>query len=372
MSAVTPPPTDQHVAEQEVPVAHASAVEAFFANLTDAQSRFVRTVADATTWLDDADVDLAQYAALHARLTQQIFDAQRAILRKRADSDAAALRVGRSAEAEAQRLVDDALAEAAVLCADLEEVTAFGDVLAMRRDGREPSPPALIENVEPDTDRRVEATERQLQGLLDDWWSAEVERANTRLDEAQARAAVCLHLARIEAGEILEAARAVSAAAIVDDSRPATDDDDNGPAATGEDLESHPSPSPSQLSSPVPLLPSASAPPVLVELDAVLDVADPVGLEALLASLLDALRDPPADVTTSDADATDGEASNADVSAGHSETAVAAAPQDAFDRFWSAGHARVRRGTREWFLMQVMLPMVAVVAVLALVLAWIG
>lgn len=45
----------------------------------------------------------------------------------------------------------------------------------------------------------------------------------------------------------------------------------------------------------------------------------------------------------------------------------------AFDRFWSGRSADGgRHSRREWFLLQVVLPMVAVVSVLSLILAWIG
>jgi hypothetical protein len=48
-----------------------------------------------------------------------------------------------------------------------------------------------------------------------------------------------------------------------------------------------------------------------------------------------------------------------------------AAPQEAFDRFWGLRSAR-SAGGRDWMFPQLLLPAVAVIAVLALVLAVVG
>lgn len=364
----TPPPSTQNT--DDLTVVRTAVVDAFLSNLTDAQAGFVRSVADATTWLGEESAGLAQCAALHARLTQQMFDAQRAILRRRADTDAAARQCDESAEIEAAAIVDAALAEAAELCSDLDEVTAFGDVLAMRRDGRDPSSPELIESVATDGDRRVEASEQHLQTLLDEWWRLEVERGKDTLDDATARAAVCLHLADIEAGEIREAARVVNATR-------ALEDEAETPADVGAELEQIDVASPvTPIDDPAPSQLPLGSSPIVYELDAALDTADSAGLDALLASFLDALRDPPADVMTSDADVDTNEASNASSSTvppRATSSASPAGPQDAFDHFWGSGHGRVvHRSVRDWLFVQILLPMVAVVAVLALVLAWIG
>src|SRR5262245_60652699 len=102
----TPPAANGHV--DDVPTIHRAEVEAFFSQMADAQARFVRAVSDAGAWLDGETVELAELAAVQARLTQQLFDAQRSILRRRADNESRANWIAQRSEAEAQALVDEA------------------------------------------------------------------------------------------------------------------------------------------------------------------------------------------------------------------------------------------------------------------------
>jgi hypothetical protein len=364
----TTPPASQHLGD--VPVI-GSTVEAFFAQLGEAQARFVRVVSEAGAWLDNEPIELAELAAHQARLTQQLFDAQRSILRRRADVESGANCIAERSELEAQALVDAALRDAAAICTDLDEVTAFGDVLAMRRHGRDPTPPVPVERGLAHDETGADPAEQQLQALLDQWWRMEVERGEAMIDGARARAAVRLHLAEIEAGEIHETARAVSAAPMAAQAVNGAGDVAAEPSGHSDAIDWPDAP---QLLASVPTLPM-NPPPMVCELGEALDLTDQAGLDALLVSFIDALREPPADADTSEAPAD--ETSNA--TAPQSPDGTRAAPahvvatQDAFDRFWGSGHGRAaQRGTREWVFVQILLPMVAVVAVLTLVLAWIG
>src|SRR5262245_6095447 len=207
----TTPPPASHVDDE--PAFRTPEVEACLYQLTEAQADFVRVVSDAGGWLDGEAIELAELAAHQTRLTQQLFDAQRSILRRRADAEVQANHIARTTERDARTLMDAALADASAMCADLDEITAFGDVLAMSRHERAVAPPVPIEDVLPDTE--ADTAERQLQALLDEWWRLEVEHGKATIDDANARAAVSLHLAQIEAAEIREAASAVTSAARV-------------------------------------------------------------------------------------------------------------------------------------------------------------
>lgn len=373
-------------------------VEAFFARLAGEQTRFLDAMTEARRDLRSEPGQLAKAAALQGRLTQQFLDAQRSILRGRAEVDAIVARIVDDTEAEAAALIVTAHAQAANL-------RTIGDALAAAHTGdRMPiaeaqidgpsmvgvsslelvgaglrgtdTPGARVEgnhrsvrqeiaelgavvvrtNAEADSlasvidaafeldDLDGARAERQLRSLLDDWWMAEGHEGKAGVDDAHARAAMRLHVARIEAGEILETARAGGGIA--------------QPAAE-------------------PIEQPTMLPPWLVT---AFDTVDDAGLDSLLGSLLEALGDPHSDCSASEP--CDDHAAAANVAdqlsvVGFEENATVAGgavtEEDAFVRFWGTGSAhRTRREARRWVFVQVLRPMAAVVAAVTLALAWIG
>ncbi|CAB4886582.1 unannotated protein [freshwater metagenome] len=126
------------VAELTVPGPNAEAA-AFFSALRSAQTLFLDAFAQAQVGVGDHAGQLAHVAAVQGRLTRQFFDAQRALILRRAEIDAEVA------------LIDEAF-----------EFEASDGV----------------------------AAERQLALLLDDWWSAEQEQGRVMVDHAHARAAI--------------------------------------------------------------------------------------------------------------------------------------------------------------------------------------
>jgi hypothetical protein len=195
---------------------------------------------------------------------------------------------------------------------------------------------------------------RQLRELLDSWWEAEKQEAKAAVDDATARAAMRVHTAKIEAGEI---------AILVP------------PAATPQAPDVYRYQPPAAL--PAPMV-------------SALDETDHEHLDDVLAHLLDELDSgPKVPVPPKASDETVADQTVAALlgtpwlppalrSSAVAPTSPAPtdslhdrsdAPQEAFDRFWGAfGGA----GTRRWMFPQLVLPAVAVVAVLALVLAVVG
>ncbi len=108
-------------------------VEAFLARLRREQVRFLDAISAARLELHSEPGQLAKAAALHARLAQRFLDAQRSILRGRAEADA-----------RIARIVEDG---------ETADVLASMTNAALESGGAQ--------------------AERQLRSLLDDWWRAE-------------------------------------------------------------------------------------------------------------------------------------------------------------------------------------------------------
>jgi hypothetical protein len=311
--------------------------------------------------LNDANRDLAttgqftRVCAIHTRLTQEFLDAQCAILNRRAETDAEVAAITARADEECSAIVSAARMRARIAAvepslpppavgstaAPLDRPTrsapqvALGDAteaLARLVDG-------AFEPVEPDG----VAARRQLRELLDGWWEAEKHEAKAAADDASARAAMRVHTAQIEAGEIARFAPPTTA--------PQT------PVAYHHQ-------------------PSTSLPAPIVT---ALDETDHEHLDDVLAQLLDRLDASPAAPVLPEADDGEGdtmwslpparspEAPNASPSDSLNDRS--AAPQEAFARVWSGFGGG---GSRRWMFPQFLLPAVAVVAVLALVLAVVG
>ncbi len=349
-------------------------VEEFFDRLTREQARFVDAVAQARQLLEGEPGQLAKTAALQARLTQQFLDAQRSILLGRADVDVKVVRIAEDADADADAIVaaangpigDSATAQSGCAASPVADRTLE---VASRRDSRRAADAqsdhrsvrqqiadlgAAVVRTSDEADSLASVIdaafelddpdgakpERQLRALLEDWWQSELQEAKAGVDDAQARAAMRRHVARIEAGEIIEATRAIGGIA--------------EPVAA-------------------PLEPATMLPASMVS---ALDTVAHDGLDSLLAYLVEALTDQPAAAWKPPAGQSAAFAGGQPLAAllvAEPPQVGGAASEEAFDRFWGAGSANAAQWVvRRWIFVQVLRPIVTVVAALALVLAWIG
>ncbi|MEN9643504.1 MAG: hypothetical protein RL238_173 [Actinomycetota bacterium] len=335
-------------------------VARFFATVKQEQARFLHAFATARGEIGDGHGQLAQISAIQCRLTRQFFDAQRLIMERRAEVDAEVARIAAETEEHANVVLAAAVANVAVGAfpppvagdrhVDLDDPDGTVErttrsalhalsVLALRTQ----QDTAALEHIINDAFEPAEAdgarAERELRGLLDEWWERERNEGRALVEDARARAAMRLHLAHIEACEIAG----------------------SQPAATVE------APVPT-----VPVPPETSLLPAAL-LDA-LDGASPATLDATLARLTASL-DVPAVAPSID------RADNGDVlfrlerAAAAATTAEAPPAADHFQHFWSAEPAVAtdeRRLSVRGLWWRVVFPVSAVTSGLALVLALVG
>jgi len=343
-------------------------VQEYLTRLGDKQAGFLSALAAANRSLHSSQGQVSKLACLQLRLTQEFLDAQRAILKRRAQTDAAVAAIATDAAIAADALVaevrsrttiiDDASnldassagdrpvstdsavgpgLGTAVLASSEHAVTGTGtadgeldhDILVELIDG-------AFESSEPDG----VAARRNLRELLDGWWEVENQEATAAIDDANARAAMHLHLARVEANELESSA---------------------APTMGAEPADLYVHRPTSALSNP---------------LVAALDQTDHEHLDDVLLHLLDGLAPTvPAEPESWTTESPIGTMMFIDpprlppVQAKDSLNDASAAPQEAFDRFWGAFSAT--KG-RTWIFPQLVLPAVAVVATLAVVLAAVG
>lgn len=349
-------------------------IDGYLARLAEQQTRFLAAWTDTNRSLHPSSGQVAKLASIQLRLTQEFLDAQRAIVRRRAETDAAIVAIAADAASEGAALLDAARSRAAIAVGtSFPPPVAMADGLALplaspavgaltspHRTGFSPPCPLaqaaelaapgiddeslarLIDGVFESREPDGVAARRELRDLLDGWWGVENQEAQAAIDDAQARAAMHLHLAQVEADELARFAP--------------------------------PSPRTSEPPSYTPRSSSALPAPFA----SALDDTDHEHLDDVLAHLLDSLEpETPA--------ASDGSMENelgpgitgefaarlpdlepAPPDSLHDRTA---APQEAFDRFWGAFSAS---GSRSWRFPQLLLPAVTVIAVLALVLAVVG
>lgn len=351
------------------------AVVAFFDALRTEQDRYLKAIRDAASELRNEPGQFGCVAASQGRLTHQFFDAQRLILMHRAEIDAEVSRIGLSAEDEADDLVRAAQATAAAARFVREEpaaqsapapaaadrvdtlgsarrrVAALGAVVVQTMADADSLASVIDAAFQPDEPDGVLAR-RQLSAVLDDWWHAENQEGRAAIDDAHARAAMRLHIARVQVGEILPEPVCATPERDVRD---------------GADQTAAPR-------APLPADPSSGQLPL--RLIAALDDADPSDLHALLSSLSDALapHSPSAEESLKDSfgPRTTGELVirfDPDDPHGTPDNG----PEEAFRRFWSKCPASAERSeSRGWIPMRIVLPMAGAMSAIALTLAWIG
>lgn len=293
-------------------------VASFLDRINDEHTRFLDRLIEAQRLLDPPSGSLPSAGALQVRLTQQFLDAQRAILRRRADADAEVARIDRPVVPAA---------------------------------GRHPEPDELVALAT----RRSALMERQLRSLLDGWWRSEQEEAVAAVDDANARATVRQLRPEVAHGGWPP------------------------PAVT---------------------VPGGEAGVSLSCAALELELADHLHLERVLGSLLESLDQEPVTVEQVAVEqvavapvavepvmvpptvgAPWPRPMGEPVVAGDAVTPLPALlgppgrreREEAFDRFWGDGSRPVAAGpVRRWVALQVVPPLVTLVAVLVVVLAWMG
>lgn len=365
--------------------------DVYLERLSKEQTRFLGALAEANTMLPGPTSQLARVAAVQSRLAQEFLDAQRAIIKRRAETEATVVAIAASAEAEADGLFESARNASAASSASgsMLQCAPTGSPVARPAPAIAPPPGGDVARAWPapraSTSADVEslarlidgafegaepdgaAMKRQLRELLDEWWRIENQEDKAAIDDANARAAMRVHVATVESNQIVEAA--------------AVREEFAAPRFTYE--------------------PPKHLPPMV----AALDTTNHEDLDEMLSSLLDALDAPiglPEAVVETTADVAPsvdvgppaidarvtllapppvdavpvsvvGPVVNEALPSGRPDSLndETAAPQEAFDRFWGTLTAR-GSGGRDWLFVQVLLPAVAVIAVLALVLAVVG
>ncbi len=167
-----------------------SAVETFFDTVRKEQLRFLDAVAQARAQLGATSSQLAQATAIHGRLTRQFFDAQRSIMRRRAEVDVQVARIlSGECDHELGRLDVGSPTTG-------QEIATLTGVLVRTKADAEQLAAVLDAAFEPD-DLDGTAAERELASMLDDWWATENESGRSIVADARARAAVRRHLAAL-------------------------------------------------------------------------------------------------------------------------------------------------------------------------------
>ncbi len=367
---------------------------AYLTHLAREQDRFLASVAEASARVGDGAGQLGKVVAIQNRLTQEFFDAQRSIIRRRAETEAAIAQIEHAAARDARQLASSMRSgwsgwpappsSPAALPAPSEwsppgssvpplEHASVGVVRERQIDDADMASVARLvdgafEQREPDGD----IMRRQLREVLDGWWTAEQHEAKAAVDDATARAAMRVHLARVEA-DIARAdqvrAEFAAPAFRYEPPRHVSPLINALDTTTHEDLDD-------VLASLLDGLDGTSVAAAPIEQSAVVQSAvdqspmelpaverpEPSALPRVAAPIPSAVSAPVLPPPAGSATAPVGTDSLTDDST---------VPQEAFDRFWGLRSAR-NAGGRDWLFPQLLLPAVAVIAVLALVLAVVG
>lgn len=347
--------------------------DAYLARLSLEQQRYLGGLTDAATLIDPSSPQVARMAAIQNRLTQEFLDGQRSILRRRAQTEANVARIGAAAVADARRIVGQA---ATPVLLPAPTGVPIGSVSRARPNSTMTDLPTgapvsslapidlatlaeLIDGAFEPSEPDGAVMRRQLRDVLDEWWRAENHESKAAIDDANARAAMELHTAKIDASTLARAASVreefVEPRISYEAPRHLSPLVDALETTTHKDLDGLLARLLDTLDAPIELgtMVAAPQPPAVATLpppSAAFRFPEPPRQLAPNGPFVPTL---PPRVETSATDPSDGP------------------PSEAFDRFWGTRTARVSGG-RDWVFMQVLLPAVTVIAVLALVLAIVG
>ena len=361
--------TPQHAAreaDESIPRLDPAA-DAYLWRLVKEQNHFLDALGEATSVLSSSS--LGRVVAVQNRLTQEFLDAQRAIIRRRAETDAAIAEIERNgAPTGASVPLAPPVTGASVTFGAAESpgvVSAFDPPQGWPLSSAPPSLDLaelarLVDEAFEPGDVDGTTMRRQLRGLLDEWWRSENQENRAAIDDAQARAAVRAHRAPAPVGLL-------------------------APPAFSHHVTPRPQLAPEQHHTAVVAGSTVGCLPPLV---AALEAVEHQDLDEVLGSLLASLDAD--DAPVADHSAVAGPVIHPHVppataallepvpvlpplpsQMSHSLTDDSAAPQEAFERFWG-GFAHSGPGRRDWMFTQFLLPAVAVISVLAFVLAVVG
>ena len=203
---------------------------AYLTHLAREQDRFLASVAEAGARVGDGPGQLGKVVAIQNRLTQEFLDAQRSILRRRAETEAAVVQIEYSAARDVQQVYAAVRSAPASWPAPPSSSTlpAPSGWAAPAPHGPARAPSVELGSVDPARDNRIadadmamiarlvdgafeqrepdgDVMRRQLREVLDGWWTAEQHEAKAAVDDATARAAMRLHTARVEVADITRA-----------------------------------------------------------------------------------------------------------------------------------------------------------------------
>jgi len=191
--------------------------------------RFLLAVGEASSRLGGESDELARLAAVHSRLTRQFFDAQRSLLRNRAEVDAQVEQITQDAESNSSMLAEAVhrrvqaklhhpagKAEQCIgspMVAATEASQAAQGPWLMSATTRPQDLAALAGEIDGVFEQREPdgvVAQRQLGQLLDAWWGSEQQEARAAIDDAHARSAVRQHLAVAEASSAVRSSNMLS------------------------------------------------------------------------------------------------------------------------------------------------------------------
>jgi hypothetical protein len=317
-------------------------MERYLDVLEDSQVAYLHALSEAQRSL--SNTPLEALGATHARHARQFLDAQRAIIRLRADDVVRVARFESEGDAEIADILDSA---------------GVGEIAPERHnDGR------------PGAERQggvdEELRSRQLRSLLDEWWRQERMDRVALVDEARARASMRVYMARLRASAELDCGDPVPGPDAMSMLPPEMVE-----ALVGSDDAAIESLIGTLLGLLEPEGGGAIDTAQVVEGSQVVAVPETQvpgggGLPAHVPS--GPASEPPDDALGRTAGAC-GDIHDQPVD----QTELRIRTVDEFDRFWGTGpSSTARRFNRWWLVTQVALPMSAVVIALVMVLAFVG
>lgn len=154
----------------------------FLTGLAEEQRRYLSSLGELGSGLPGHAADLPVLAAGHARLAREFLDAQRAILRRRAET-----------AADVAAIVSTVVGQTLPPPAPAGRVElALPDPVPSEPDATSSS--AIADMVDRAFEDPTATSERELRELLDGWWARECEEGRALLADAHARAAAARHL----------------------------------------------------------------------------------------------------------------------------------------------------------------------------------
>ena len=196
---------------ERIPAPRDAAVQVFLDTLRKEHCRFLEAVGRARSTLGRESGQLAHVTAIQTRLTRQFFDAQFAIMQRRAQVDVEVAAIGRAAAELADATVGTAREQVAAgltprvlhpsagsefssfaLPAEAsrstrQELAALGVAVVTTKDEADALELLLEDAFQPDEPDGA-AAEREMAAMLENWWAAEKQEGNAVIDSSMTSA----------------------------------------------------------------------------------------------------------------------------------------------------------------------------------------